>query len=174
MTRIAILFAALLATSPARADFKAGLEAYESGDFKGALTEWLPLAEQGLVEAEFNVGLLYYHGRGVEQDHAGAAEWYRRAAEQGYLRAQYALGEMYEDGDGIPQDLIQAYKWFRLANREKYEDARKRRKRVAERLTDHDLAQAELQVREWVRLHKGGDLAGSASNSDSKGSGKGD
>jgi TPR repeat protein len=174
MTRIAILLTALLALSGVRADFTAGLEAYRSGDFQGALAEWMPLAEQGQVEAEFNVGLLYFHGRGVEADHASAAEWYRRAAEQGYARAQYELGQLYERGDGVPQDLIQAYKWFRLANREKYEDARKRRKRVADKLSEHDLAQAELQVREWVRLHKSGDPAARAGKSDPSAAGKGD
>ena len=174
MTRITILLAALLALSGVQADFKAGLEAYQSGDFQTALAEWMPLAEQGEVESEFNVGLLYYHGRGVEEDHALAAGWYRRAADQGYPRAQYELGEMYEQGDGVPRDMIQAYKWFRLANREKYEDARKRRKRVADELSEHDLAQAELQVREWVRLRKAGNPSGSASNSDSNRDGKAD
>jgi hypothetical protein len=149
----AILAILLGAPGIAASDFHVGLEAYQNGDFSTARVEWEPLAEQGLVEAQFNLGLLYYHGKGVDADHAVAADWYRRAAEQDYRRAQYELAAIYEIGDGVRADLIQAYKWFRLCSREeKYRDARKRKKRVAQALGDFRLAQAELQVREWIRV----------------------
>jgi TPR repeat protein len=48
-------------------------------------------AEQGDLEAQFNLGLLYANGIDVPKDLAQAAEWYRRAAEQGDARAQNAM-----------------------------------------------------------------------------------
>ena len=40
-------------------------------------------AEQGDTAAQFNLGLIYDLGRGVPQDKAEAARWYRMVAEQG-------------------------------------------------------------------------------------------
>ena len=70
----------------ARADFQDGLKAAQSGDFATALREWRPLAEQGLVEAQFNLGLMYGNGWGVPENDAKAVKWYRLAAKQGECR----------------------------------------------------------------------------------------
>ena len=59
--------------------------------------------------------LMYAKGRGVPQDDAEAAKWYRRAADQGVARAQYNLGRTYDEGQGVPQDYVEAVKWYRRA-----------------------------------------------------------
>ena len=149
---IVVVAAAVVGGSaPFRADVKAGIAAYEAGDYETALREWQASAEQGQVEALFNIGLLHYHGRGVSEDRALALDWYRRAAERGYARAQYTIAEMYETGDGVPKDLIQAHLWFKLAGSERYADARKRKKRVAKKMDEHQIALAEMHAREWKR-----------------------
>ena len=48
-------------------------------------------AEQGHAYAQYNLGLSYADGDGVEQDKAEAAKWYGKAAEQGYEAAKAAL-----------------------------------------------------------------------------------
>ena len=96
-------------------DFDKGLQAYDAGDYQTALQEWLPLAEQGYVAAQNNLGLIYREGLGVPQDYAETAKWYRLAAEQGEARAQFALGWQFEKGKGVPQDYAEAVKWYRLA-----------------------------------------------------------
>ena len=58
---------------------------------------------------------MYDYGRGVPQDTAEAAKWYRLAANQGDANAQYNLGATYENGRGVPQDYAEAVKWYRLA-----------------------------------------------------------
>ncbi|MCH8098520.1 MAG: sel1 repeat family protein [Proteobacteria bacterium] len=68
-------------TAPAWAGVDEGVVAYNRGDYATALREWRPLAEQGDAEAQFNLGLMYYKGRGVPQDYAEAVKWYRLAAE---------------------------------------------------------------------------------------------
>lgn len=70
-------------TAPALADFQAGLDAYERGDYAITLREWRPLAEQGNPMAQHHLGWLYVLGRGVPQDDEEAVRWFRKAAEQG-------------------------------------------------------------------------------------------
>ena len=65
----------------ALADFQAGVDAYERGDYSTALKEWLPLAEAGNGEAQSFLGEMYRKGEGVTQDYQKAANWYRRAAD---------------------------------------------------------------------------------------------
>jgi uncharacterized protein len=92
----------------ARADFQDGLKAAQSGDFATALREWRSLAEQGLANAQYNLGLTYGNGRGVLQDDREAVKWWRKAAEQGNAIAQMNLGANYARGEGVPQDFIRA------------------------------------------------------------------
>ncbi len=42
----------------ARADFDAGWQAYQRGDFAAAMAEWQPLAEQGHALAQYNMGVI--------------------------------------------------------------------------------------------------------------------
>ncbi len=58
---------------------------------------------------------MYRKGRGVKQNYAAAAKWYRKAAATGYPPAQYGLGKLYRDGQGVPKDLQEARKWLQKA-----------------------------------------------------------
>jgi TPR repeat protein len=102
--------------APATAqDFDKGLVAYQAGDYEAAVQEWRPLAEQGDVGVQFNLGIMYNDGDGVIQDYAEAVNWYRLAAEQGHVGAQNNLGVMYQNGDGVIQDYAEAANWYRKA-----------------------------------------------------------
>ena len=83
------------------ADFQAGLEAYNRGDYAAALKEWQPLADKGDANSQYNLGLLYARGLGVPQDYQKAAEWYQKAAERDVPAAEYNLGVMYANGQGV-------------------------------------------------------------------------
>ena len=50
------------------ADYQKGKTAYNRGDYATALREWKPLAEQGNADAQNNLGVMFYKGRGVIQD----------------------------------------------------------------------------------------------------------
>lgn len=95
-----------LSASPLRADVLAGVNAWEAGDYARAIREWRPLAEAGDADAQFNLGQAYKLGRGVPQDLAQAAEWFRRAAGQNHLQAADNLGlvlyDMGQKGDALP------------------------------------------------------------------------
>jgi TPR repeat protein len=108
------------------ADVEAGLKAAQAGDFVTALREWKPLAEQGDIDAQFNLGIMYNFGRGVSQEYKIAAKWYRKAAEQGDARAQFNLGMMYRKGEGVSKDFKEAVKWCRKAAEQGYAKAQSR------------------------------------------------
>ena len=100
MRRIVSALLLLAASSSVAADFAAGVEAYERGDYATALREFRPLAEQGDAAAQFNLGLMYANGEGVPEDDIQAVFWWRQAAEQGDADAQLNLGVMYSLGEG--------------------------------------------------------------------------
>jgi hypothetical protein len=89
--------------------------AYEQHKYTAAFKLASPLAADGDARAQSLLGLAYYHGQGVSQDHAEALNWFRRAADQGDASAQFQLGVMSSQGQGVPQDYAEAMKWFRLA-----------------------------------------------------------
>lgn len=86
-----LLAAATLAV-PAFADVKDGVDAWQKGDYQGAVAQWRPLAVAGDPDAQFNLGQAYKLGRGVPSDLDQAEAWYRRAAKQGHLQAEDNLG----------------------------------------------------------------------------------
>lgn len=106
MRLLPILIVALLmggAAAPAVAGpFEEGQAAYTKGDYARAVGLWRPLAEQGDLRAQFNVGHSYELGRGVPQDFAAAMSWYRKAAVAGHGVSQSYLGALYANGQGAP------------------------------------------------------------------------
>lgn len=87
-----LVAAAALHGAPALADVKAGVDAWQRGDYKKALAEWRGPAAQGDADAQFNLGQAYKLGRGVPVDLAMAEEWYRKAALQGHPQAEESYG----------------------------------------------------------------------------------
>jgi TPR repeat protein len=68
---------------------------------------------------------MYQKGKGVSQDDAEAAKWFREAAEQGDKDGQNWLGWMCEAGKGVPQNDVEAVKWYRKAAEQGLADAQK-------------------------------------------------
>jgi uncharacterized protein len=85
---------------PALADVKAGVDAWQQGDYDKAVSVWRPLAQAGDPDAQFNMGQAHKLGRGVKADMTAAIDWYRKAAAQGHVRAEDNLGLlMFQQGD---------------------------------------------------------------------------
>ena len=110
-----LLILVLLLVQAEAADFKAGMEAYERGDFAAALRKFRSLAEQGHAEAQNMLGVMYSDGRGVPEDDSEAVKWLRKAAEQNHPEAQLNIGIHYAGGNGVPKDEVEAVKWYRKA-----------------------------------------------------------
>ena len=56
-----------LAMAASAQDYGAGLAAYRGGDYAAVMKQWRPLAEQGLAEAQHNLGFMYDEGLGLPQ-----------------------------------------------------------------------------------------------------------
>jgi len=92
--------AVLILAQPALADVKAGVDAWQQGDYVKAVAIWQPLAQSGDPDAQFNMGQAYKLGRGVKTDPSAAIDWYGKAARQGHARAEDNLGLlMFQQGD---------------------------------------------------------------------------
>jgi len=121
---VLILIISLLMAGPAIAGpLEDATKAYEHGDYKTAYRLFGPLAEQGLPEAQYNLGVMYRNGHGVPEDYVAAAKWCKKAAEQGHAPAQSRLGFMYKRGHGVPQDYAESAKWLGKAAEQEYAPA---------------------------------------------------
>lgn len=56
--------------------------------------KYIDAAKQGDVDAQYNVGLYYYRGQGVEKNFTQALYWFTKAAEQGHEGAKETLQEL--------------------------------------------------------------------------------
>ena len=80
-------------------------------------------ANKGDVNAQFNLGEIYFKGEGVPQDYNEALKWYKEAAEAGDANSQFSLGGMYGKAQGIVQDNNEALKWYRKAAKQGHPSA---------------------------------------------------
>ena len=68
------------------------------------------------AKAQYELGLLYAEGVGVEQDNVEAVHWFTKAVGHGCADAQYALGMCCLQGKGEKRDLFKAYNMFKQAS----------------------------------------------------------
>lgn len=76
-------------------NYDAGIAAYDRGHYEIAIYDFEQRAVQGDPVAQFCLGYMYKHGKGVAPNNKKAIEWYTKAAKQGYTFAQNNLGIMY-------------------------------------------------------------------------------
>lgn len=69
-------------------------------------------AEQGDINAQFELGIAYASGVGAALNYSEALRWYRKAADSGHTGAENNLGVMYARGLGVPQNDCEAMKWY--------------------------------------------------------------
>lgn len=87
-------------------------------------------AEQGQIQAQYELAELCAEGRGVPWDVTKALKLWRRAAEQGYAKAQHKLAKAhskrsgwYSPLSGIPEDDAKAAYWCERAAKQHHSRA---------------------------------------------------
>ncbi len=105
--------------APAWAGFNEGLAAYKRGDYATALSEWRASAQEGHAAAQYDLGLMYYLGEGVEADPTLAYFWFSLALSDQDIPAS-ARAKATND-----------------------------RRVVANKMTSAQIAEAERLAREW-------------------------
>jgi len=86
-------------------------------DYARAAELWRQAAEQGHVEAQLNLGLMYGKGQGLAQDDVQAYAWLTAAATQGNEIAdssrEFALMQLdeaqREQAEALAQELVRKY-----------------------------------------------------------------
>ena len=122
-------------------NFNKGKDCFAQKDYKNAAEYFQKAAEEGHVDAQFNLGILYAKGLGVPKNKEDALRWLGKAASQGHAGAkkelgllkggmekieneiqhvedpeeQDDLGRAYLHGEGVEQNYEEAAKWFRKA-----------------------------------------------------------
>lgn len=77
-------------STPASADYYAGLRAFDSKNYSLALQEWTKSAQAGDARSQFRLGILYAKGLGVPQNKETAYYWYKKADKGGNADAGIA------------------------------------------------------------------------------------
>lgn len=82
-------------------------------------------ALRGEKEAQFEVGVMFERGIGIDLNQSQAAKWYEKAAIQGHIDAQYNIGIMYAGGRGVEQNDQFAMMWLASSAKQGDKDSRK-------------------------------------------------
>lgn len=96
---------------------------YEKGNYNDAIKKYKASAEQGYVSAQWDLGVIYQNGKGVDINYNEALNWFKKAAKRGDKYSQFNLGYMYYSGQGTPVDKVESFKWYKLAANQGYIDA---------------------------------------------------
>lgn len=80
---LALMFSAILAPIPARADLYSAAAAAEKQDFARAFELYRELAEMGQPKAQENLAVMYVNGEGVKRDNVLGYAWATMAIENG-------------------------------------------------------------------------------------------
>ena len=143
----------LLTGSVLAEPFDDAITAYEQGDYQAAETVFRVLAEQSHSGAETMLGVMYFHGRGVEENKAHAAIWFYKASRKGNPNAQLAFGSLHIRGVGVRQNLVKAYEWLSLASL--YGDDRIRgeaerlKSEISDLIPEEERQQISENIRDW-------------------------
>ena len=106
--------------------------------------KWLSLAaKQGVPEAQYNLGTIYFDGLGVVQNFKKAFNNYLMSAENGFAMSQYKLSLLFLNGWGIEKDKIKAFMWVNIAASLDHEKSIKKRDELLQSLSSKELKRGQ-------------------------------
>jgi TPR repeat protein len=118
--------------------------------FKKAVEWWAKAADQGDLEAQYNLANALSKGQGVPQNAEQAFRWFLKAASQGVVPAQSRVGLLYATGEGVAQDLIEALKWFTLAGGRGDSAAKANGAHAELQMSLAQVTEAKRRAQDWV------------------------
>lgn len=98
---------------------------YVDKNYENAFRLYHEALNQGVEEAAYKIGEMYYYGLGTKQDYSKAFEFLKyyndefdeRVMDFAPSKVHYMLAEMYNNGWGVEQNLKEAEKLFRAAEK---------------------------------------------------------
>ncbi|HLA36203.1 MAG TPA: tetratricopeptide repeat protein [Rhodocyclaceae bacterium] len=91
---LAVLCLAIAASSYAT-PLDDAIKAIDAGRDAQAFQLLTPLANEGNAQAQYRLGILYYHGKGAPEDENLAIYWWKKAAAQGNSEAMFHIANAY-------------------------------------------------------------------------------
>jgi len=130
----------ILASFEVIASYDAGRVAFAKGHFTQAHNLWLEAAkdktrlvndsfqwtrspDEQQRNAQYAIAVLYWFGKGVEQDYKEAAKWLKLAIKSGHTKAQLNMGFLYLQGKGVKKNEAEARRKFLIAAEHGFVDA---------------------------------------------------
>jgi TPR repeat protein len=161
LQRRELLSKALLGDDEAQYRLALAYEKDNQHDSEEAAMWYSKSAEQGHIEAQYNIGRYYECGIGVVQDLTQAAGWYRKAADKSNHNASISLGALYAYGQGVQQSYAEAYFWLSVAANVKTGTVREDVANAVTSLTDNvrskcsrqQISNVEERLASWLSAH---------------------
>ena len=100
-------------------------------------------AEQGNVRAQFMMGYIYYHAKGVAEDSVQGIDWWQKAAKNGHAEAQWELGNAYVTGQGVIRDEPTGYAWYSISADSGFTFAKRDKGRIGQKMQPGDIIRGE-------------------------------
>jgi TPR repeat protein len=97
------------------AEYDLGVAYYINKKYPQAFKWDAAAAAAGHPIAQYNAGVMRYHGIGTARDYGKAFQWFRKSALRGDPQSQFMVASMYFDGKGTPSDPAAALHWYRQA-----------------------------------------------------------
>ena len=106
----------LLALQTNADEYDDAIAVMTDGDYTSAYRAFKRLAKRDHAEAQFQLGMLYLYGKGVDQDAEKGISWLKQAALGYSYMAANELGQIYLSGQWVKQDEAEAIKWIELSS----------------------------------------------------------
>ncbi|SDX80656.1 hypothetical protein SAMN05421644_11423 [Allochromatium warmingii] len=96
-------------------DLASGIAAFESKQFSRAVGLLGPLAERGVIDAQYRMAIMAQNGLGMLPNPLLAYSYMKSAAKAGFGLAQHGLAFMYMEGECTDKNPTKAVEWFKRA-----------------------------------------------------------
>lgn len=127
--KIVSIVCMVLLAAPVQAGWDEGWDAYKRRDYAAAVNEFMTLAEQGDVQAQVTLTIMFVFDEGARkfmnmkkvekwfgvvrrQNFDKTLIWFRNAANRGDTKAWTILGHLYSGDFGAPRKNDESTKWW--------------------------------------------------------------
>jgi TPR repeat protein len=108
------------------------LDYFYANKYSQSLPLFRQAASMGNAKAQYELGLCYQGGFGLDQDLTQCFNWYTKSAAGGDPDGEEQLGKCYENGWGVNQDLETAKQWYRASARQGSKESQEILKKLGE------------------------------------------
>ena len=101
------------------------------------------------MNAQFNLGSLYFDGQGTDKDRAAGVNWYSQAADSGHGGAAMLMADFFQKGSSVNKDLVQAHAWASMAIKADHEEGQALQQKIESKLSSSQLSEAKRLYARW-------------------------